>query len=853
MTDITHKPIQITKHFFQLGTPAFPVYLSMGEIGLIMEGGTGPTFTIIVEQIKQLGLDFKQIQYVVLTHTHADHIGAVPHLKRSWPHLKLLASPTGAEILKTKDLIKEFLMVDLSIAQLMKVRAEVDRLPASLHDYGFAVDMVVKGGDRIDLGAEVIWQVHETPGHSLCHLSFFEEKEAVLVAGDATGFYVPEKNTFWPNYFYSLEAYCESLRKLYTLPARQAALSHNGMINNDVKGYLRRAMKATENYHLEQIHLLARGLAKEKIALEKARFVDSLTDIQPFKVMYDLCRVLLKQSQTAGSDLSFALPEADGAVLDEGEEKKVILPKGKRVKAVKPSVERVNPLSLHERMGLLALIDEGMRQGLSEAPVLADLFSDLWNLVEATVSGSRIDRFKPERSDHGFQVLEINAETGENLGRLNMLYLKKPLPCYYLVYVEVAAPFRNRGLGNRILKYFGDFLVGGSALGLLDNIIPTNDPTYDIYYKHSWKPIETVVGETLSDKHENYMIFIPPALEGKDLKLAVQKLVYHLKRKRTVIDMKDNELMVKRTISEFKDLYESLLSYFDPEIILSEPSPIMRYMFTRFVTKLIAFRRRIGSLVGYTGGESLEQIVLTPAVSALKMKSYAPRELAQHSAQGMGELALLGSLPEDLRHNPARIIEGLPNYRRPSLMGWLERQGKTGNDPLTIGDLMDLGFDPTRLKEITLNGLEYIFERVPLQQLEELNKKNSLLERLSTAWPDAQAGHTRIKTNPILLVISDRGNSYVLRRKIGAIHWEEAIEQLQSQSALQLVNSSLRLDRMIQKTIGAINEIIANRLGLEKEGIIDQLTPFVPWDLKNNRPKMVVEFEVTYLESIWLA
>ena len=54
----------------------------------------------------------------------------------------------------------------------------------------------------------------------------------------------------------------------------------------------------------------------------------------------------------------------------------------------------------------------------------------------------------------------------------------------------------------------------------------------------------------------------------------------------------------------------------------------MRFMFTRFVTKLIAFRRRIGDLVGYTGGESMEQITLTPEVARLEVKSYPPRELA---------------------------------------------------------------------------------------------------------------------------------------------------------------------------------------------------------------------------------
>ena len=137
-------------------------------------------------------------------------------------------------------------------------------------------------------------------------------------------------------------------------------------------------------------------------------------------------------------------------------------------------------LGLNERLGLIALIDEGMRFGSSGSPIVADLFNELWGLVDKTVSGARIDRLKPEDSHNGFRVFEINAETGENLGRLNMLYLRKPVPCYYLVYVEVAAPFRRRGLGNRILQHFRDFLENNSAVGILDNIIPKDDPTYDV-------------------------------------------------------------------------------------------------------------------------------------------------------------------------------------------------------------------------------------------------------------------------------------------------------------------------------------------------------------------------------------
>ncbi len=302
-----HKPIEITSHLFQLGTPAFPAYLSMGEEGMIIEGGTGPTFLIMVDQIKSLGIDRKKIKYIVLTHTHPDHIGAVPHFQSAWPHIKLLVSSPGAKILGRTELFKQFQLIDLGIAQLMKAKEEVGALPESIKDYVFKVDSVVKEGDRIDLGAGIVWHIYDTPGHSPCHITLFEEKEKTLALGDVTGFYVPEKDVFWPNYFESLGKYCSSIRKLAPLPAHRAALSHNGVVEGDVRCHLEKAMKATEKYHWELIERLGQGEISEKIAMEKARFVDSLTDIQPFKVMYDLCEVMIKNSLANGKEDHFVI------------------------------------------------------------------------------------------------------------------------------------------------------------------------------------------------------------------------------------------------------------------------------------------------------------------------------------------------------------------------------------------------------------------------------------------------------------------------------------------------------------------------------------------------------------------
>lgn len=857
MPDTMHKPIVITPNLYQLGTPSFPAYLSMGEVGMIIEGGTGPTSGIIINQMKALGIDPKKISTIILTHSHADHIGGVPHLKREWPHLKLLASPAASEILTSKELFKEFLLVDLSIAQLMQARGELRKLPVQLESYSFEPDSVVKGGDKIELGAGIVWTIHDTPGHSACHISLFEEKEDFLAIGDAAGFYVPEKDVFWPNYFNSLESYCESIRKLSALPAARAALSHNGIIQGDVKGHLHKAMRATEDYHRELLQRLTMGEIAEKIALEKARFVSGLTDIQPFRVMYDLCKLMIKRSQTNGKGLSFSLSGADQTcqepVAEEKSSQTVVPQKSSPIGPPTSAVEKKKPLSVNERLGLIALIDEGMRLGLPEAPMVADLFNDLWDLMNATVSGSKLDQLNPEDSRSGLRLFEINAESGENLGRLNMLYLKKPIPCYYLVYVEVAAPYRKRGLGTRILKYFHDFLVDKSALGILNNIIPSEDPTYDIYLKQSWKPIQTLIGNSLLDRDDHYMIFIPPALDGKDLKGTVLRLLHHLKRRLTMIHVRENEIMVGRTIAEFKDLYQTLLTYFEPEIRKGEASPFMRFIFTRFVTKLIAFRRRIGNLVGYTGGESIEQITLIPEVAHLEVKSYAPRELANKNALGNGELALLNRLPEDLKNRPASFIESLPNYRRPTFMAWLNERGKSHSDALTLGDLLDLGFDPTRLKEITLDGQEFIFERIQERQLSDLKKKKKLLDRIASEMPTARVRSASLKVNPVLLVIRDRGNAYVLRRKISAIHWEEAIDQLQTDPRLKHLNADMKTDQLLLATVRTAGEVIEDRLSLEKGTIQDQLTPFVPWDLENNHPKLVIDFEGTYLESLWMA
>ena len=66
-------------------------------------------------------------------------------------------------------------------------------------------------------------------------------------------------------------------------------------------------------------------------------------------------------------------------------------------------------LGVNERLSLIGLIDGAVRAGSSQPPLVADLFSELGNLVDATVRGAKIDRLQPDESNRGFRILEINA------------------------------------------------------------------------------------------------------------------------------------------------------------------------------------------------------------------------------------------------------------------------------------------------------------------------------------------------------------------------------------------------------------------------------------------------------------
>jgi len=503
----------------------------------------------------------------------------------------------------------------------------------------------------------------------------------------------------------------------------------------------------------------------------------------------------------------------------------------------------------------LAVIDMTLEDQAGAPSPLSpyEVFEGINELTDRTVHGTKVERFRPQEGSQPFHAFEIHTEGGEVLGYLNMIYLRKPIPCYYLVYVEVLLSFRGRGLGNKILKAFREFVEDKGAVGLLDNIIPPGEPTYDIYTKLGWQRIEELIGDGMVNGEGHYMVFIPTSIKTLALEDKLIKLLFNLRKKRPVIDMHDNESMVKRSIAEFRSVYEALESLFDGELSTGTSTPLMRFLFTKFVTKVLGFRRRIATLLGYTGGESLEQISISDRIKALSIQPCSLWGPKEGQGEIWGEERIIRNLPEELKKQPTLYIEDLPLYNRPYLSSWMEKKGGRRSLDLRISDLLELGFDPTKLREFRHEGVEYIFERISPRFLPSVEKKRRFLPKIVKYVSRKRFRNATIRINPPIAILRDRGNIYILRRKVEGIHSEEALDQLRTSSYLKDMNRAVGIDRAVVGTINEIKECLGEGFDSSLREAIEDLAFFVPWDLERNIPKVTVDISGVSLDTLWIA
>lgn len=150
-------------------------YLIFGDQICLIDSGVAGSEPIIIDYIKQAGRDPQEIARIVFTHSHADHIGGSPALKKQ----------TGCKLAAHVDARPWIENVDQQYAE-RPIENFYDLVGGSVE-----IDSGLKDGDQVDLGDGKTLEIFYTPGHSKGAISLLYNKDRALFTGDA----VPKPGT----------------------------------------------------------------------------------------------------------------------------------------------------------------------------------------------------------------------------------------------------------------------------------------------------------------------------------------------------------------------------------------------------------------------------------------------------------------------------------------------------------------------------------------------------------------------------------------------------------------------------------------------------------------------------------
>jgi glyoxylase-like metal-dependent hydrolase (beta-lactamase superfamily II) len=159
------KVIELVPRIYQLRgeKPGSHVYLIKGDTkNVLIDTGVAGKFPVLKRRLTELGLHVKDVNLIILTHEHYDHIGATAFFYQT---AVIAAHRLAANKLELQD---EFVTFSKYRDQSSKP---------------FWVDVWLEDGSIIDLG-NYEFQVIHTPGHTSGCICLYEPKAGLLFTGD---------------------------------------------------------------------------------------------------------------------------------------------------------------------------------------------------------------------------------------------------------------------------------------------------------------------------------------------------------------------------------------------------------------------------------------------------------------------------------------------------------------------------------------------------------------------------------------------------------------------------------------------------------------------------------------------
>jgi glyoxylase-like metal-dependent hydrolase (beta-lactamase superfamily II) len=164
------------------------IYLIKGDKLTLVDVGpkTKEALDSLKSQLRELGYSLDDIEQVIITHHHPDHVGLLDYFNKN--KISILGFRYNEPwLLQDKDFLeyhhqfyqKLYNWVGASEFYLQEMQAIERYLQFGCHAQ---INHFLREGDKV--AGLPGWTVIETPGHAQGHISIFHEEDGILVAGD---------------------------------------------------------------------------------------------------------------------------------------------------------------------------------------------------------------------------------------------------------------------------------------------------------------------------------------------------------------------------------------------------------------------------------------------------------------------------------------------------------------------------------------------------------------------------------------------------------------------------------------------------------------------------------------------